>query len=103
MPKSLPKLDSITDAKAILETLPWSHTSSGDESEIEAFLPATDTWETIAVVRTVNGVDAEDMAAFITRLANTYHDTKTGNKGWTSWNKLIRRTKFSDIAEADCL
>jgi len=63
---------SAEDDAAIRETLPWKHTCFGKESEVEALIPATGTWETIATVRTVNGVDAEDMAAFIVKLVNDY-------------------------------
>ena len=50
---------------SIPDFVPWSCTHFGDQSEIEAFIPATGKWETIADVHSVGGIDAEDIANFI--------------------------------------
>jgi len=58
-------------------TLPWSCTSFGGQSEIEAFIPATGQWATIADVRSVVGtdIDAEELALFIIRAVDAYFKT----------------------------
>jgi hypothetical protein len=54
----------------ILETLPWTSTSFGEQVEIESFCRKSNQWLTIATVNSVNGVDAEDLAAFIAERMN---------------------------------
>ena len=72
MPK-LPRKATYADHEdLVISTLPWSCTHFGDQSEIEAFIPATGKWETIADVHSVGDLDAEDIADFITRLANEF-------------------------------
>ncbi|MER2519938.1 MAG: hypothetical protein ABTQ34_04520 [Bdellovibrionales bacterium] len=51
-------------------TLPWSCTHFGDRSEIEAFIKETGKWETVAEVRAIGDVDAEDVASVIVRAVN---------------------------------
>jgi hypothetical protein len=51
---------------------PWRSTHFGDQSEIEAQIRATGTWETLAAVRSLPGLDAEDLASFIVMVVNEY-------------------------------
>ncbi len=54
----------------ILESLPWSCTHFGGQSEIETYIPALEKWVTLAEVYSVGGIDAEDLADFIVRTVN---------------------------------
>lgn len=63
--------------KLITQTLPWTSTHFGDQSEIEALNKSTGKWETIADVHTITGVDAEDIADLIIRATNEYAERKT--------------------------
>lgn len=65
MPKSKKPKNQPSLREAIKATLPWSHTLSGNTSDIEAYIKATGIWETIACVNSLPGIDAEDLAAFI--------------------------------------
>ena len=42
-----------TQAEPLALTLPWSCTHFGDQSEIEAYIPATGRWEVIADIHMV--------------------------------------------------
>lgn len=56
----------------IAATSPWRCTHFGNLSEIEAQFTATGTWETLAEVRSVQGLDAEDIASFLVTAINYY-------------------------------
>jgi len=58
---------------------PWRSTHFGDQSEIEAQIMATGSWETIAAVRSLPGLDAEDLASFIVMLVNE-HAARCGQR-----------------------
>ncbi|HUY67919.1 MAG TPA: hypothetical protein VMV79_01285 [Alphaproteobacteria bacterium] len=75
MPKTSRKLKPIIE-KSILATKPWSCTNFGEQSEIDAYVDATGTWETIATIQPVAAIDAEDIASFITNTINTYEKTQ---------------------------
>lgn len=53
------------DIQHIASAPQWTCTHFGRHSEIEAFISTTGQWETIADVRSVGNVDAEDLADFI--------------------------------------
>ena len=66
-PKTLaPKItiDAITDC---------TRTSFGSESEIDVRLP-DGSWETIATVRSVAGMDADEIASYVVRAIKHYKD-----------------------------
>jgi len=69
MPKVSRKSKSSMEI-SIVATLPWTCTNFGNQSEIEAYVKATGTWETIATVHVAGGVDAEDIAGFIVQAVN---------------------------------
>ena len=77
MAKADSKLNKDAAENFVVNTLPWSCTHFGDQSEIEAFVPATGRWETIADVHSVGDIDAEDIADFIVRLANEFIKEQT--------------------------
>ncbi|MDD3370868.1 MAG: hypothetical protein PHE27_03470 [Alphaproteobacteria bacterium] len=55
-----------SDDMSLLTAAPWTCSNFGEVSEIEVFVERTKTWETIAEIRSIEGiVDAEDVAAFI--------------------------------------
>jgi len=62
--------------KSILQTLPWSITHFGGQSEIETFIADTDAWKSVATVYAVGDIDAEDLAAFIMQTANSVTHTR---------------------------
>jgi len=64
MPK-VPRKSKSSIEKSIMATLPWTCTNFGGHSEIEARLGATGSWETLATVHSVDGIDAEDIANFV--------------------------------------
>lgn len=55
--------------EVVLTALPgatiWSCTHFGRQSEIDVFLTDSGTWETVATVNPVAGLDAEDVASLI--------------------------------------
>jgi hypothetical protein len=57
--------------KSLLATTPWSCTNFGQNSEIDAYVEETGTWETVAETHSVGGaIDAEDVASFIVEKIN---------------------------------
>lgn len=60
----------ISIEESILATLPWSSSSFGRQAEIDSFNPVTGKWETIAMVNSIDGTDAEDIADFLVNAAN---------------------------------
>ncbi|MDE1900964.1 MAG: hypothetical protein KGI37_04875 [Alphaproteobacteria bacterium] len=56
--------------RVIASSLPWSCTSFGVASEIEACIDSN--WVTIADIHPVPGFDGEDIAGFIIRSVNGY-------------------------------
>ena len=64
MPKA--KLCAIAAPLPEQELTRWSCSLFGDKSEIDVFVESTGRWETVAEIHAVGGVDAEDIAAFIT-------------------------------------
>lgn len=57
---------------------PW-RSIRHDQSEIEAQIMATGSWETIAAVRSLPGLDAEDLASFIVMMVNE-HAARCGQR-----------------------
>jgi hypothetical protein len=55
---------------AILETLPWKFSCFGKASEIESFCIETQQWITVGTINSLNGIEAEDLAGFITQHIN---------------------------------
>jgi hypothetical protein len=72
-PKSSANLRVITQEILPHTMATWSCTHFGNQSEIESYIAATGKWETVADVRPVAGVDAEDMADFIVNAVKHYH------------------------------
>lgn len=64
MPRKHPQAIA-NSAEILAMTLPWKSTSFGNEAEIEVFFEHTGTWEVIATISPVAGIDAEDVANFI--------------------------------------
>ena len=52
-------------AEFLLSIREWSCTHFGKQSEIEVHVGSTGKWETIAIVHSIVGFDAEDIAGFI--------------------------------------
>lgn len=75
MPRTSKRLKPIIE-KSILATKPWSCTNFGEQSEIDAYIDSTDTWETIATIQSAAGIDAEDIASFIVHAVNNYEKTQ---------------------------
>ena len=59
----MPKAKQAIAPEKILKK--WSCTHFGDISEIEVFIEASGHWETVAEVRPIANIDAEDIADFI--------------------------------------
>jgi hypothetical protein len=75
MSKSVKKTKASTTKCPVHFTTPWSCTNFGSESEIEAYVEVTGSWETIANVHSVGDLDAEDIADFIIQSVNAYVKT----------------------------
>lgn len=73
MPNTNPQTPSVSE-QCLQATMPWTCTNFGERSEIEAFIKETGTWETIAEVRAIAGVDAEDVAGFIVKAVNALRE-----------------------------
>ena len=54
----------------LLLTRPWRASSFGQTADIDAYHPATGTWETIATVNAMGSFDAEELAAFMVQKVN---------------------------------
>lgn len=80
MPKSRKPKNKPSLRESIKATLPWSHTLSGSTSDIEAYIKATGTWETIARVNALPDIDAEDLAALIVGAVNAFGKEWQGPK-----------------------
>ena len=76
MAKSTPKAKAKTFKDSLASTLPWNHTSFGEDVEIEACAAGTNKWETIADVRSFLGFDGEDIASFIVTAVNEHEKTR---------------------------
>lgn len=59
-------------------TLPWTCTHFGGRSEIETYVKETGTWETVAEVRAIGDVDAEDVACLIVKAVNALREESAG-------------------------
>jgi hypothetical protein len=54
----------------------WRCNHHADRSEIMAYVEASGTWETVAVIPPTSGASAEALAAFIARAVNTTQQNK---------------------------
>ena len=68
----LSKKNKASPEQAILATRPWVSSSFGRQAEIDGFNSTTGTWDTIATVNSMAGVDAEDIASFIVKAVAAY-------------------------------
>ena len=68
----LSKKTKTTPEQSILATRPWVSSSFGRQAEIDGFNPTTGTWDTIATVNSIAGIDAEDIAALIVEAVAAY-------------------------------
>lgn len=75
MPKPSSKPKAVIE-KTLLATLPWTSTNFGQQAEIDAFMAASRTWETLATVHAVGGVDAEDVASFLVNAVNSWDELR---------------------------
>jgi len=64
------------DARKLLLARPLTSTNFGNLSEIDVYIEATDTWETVATINSVGGIDAEDIAAFIVSAVAAYVEVR---------------------------
>jgi hypothetical protein len=64
-----PRIPALESAYVLM---PWSCNHYPTFSEIEAYLPITGNFEIIADIHNSKGVDAEVVAALITRAVNSY-------------------------------
>lgn len=62
--------DQTVTASPLSATLPWRNTLFGEEVEIEAYVASSRKWETVAVVRPLPCIDAEEIAEFILSAVN---------------------------------
>ncbi len=69
MPNTRTQADTFA-TQCLQATLPWTCTNFGNRSEIEAFIQETGKWETVAEVRAIGDVDAEDVASLIVQAVN---------------------------------
>jgi hypothetical protein len=77
MSRSTKKTKNDVQEHSIYDTVPWTSSGFGNESEIDARMQATGHWETLATVRSVDGFDADDIAGFIIIAVNNYKKTQT--------------------------
>jgi hypothetical protein len=74
-PRKTPRLQKSTGKEASYLLLPWTQKNYPDRCEIEAYVPITGEWETIAEIPAGPGIDAELIAGFILRAVNAYEKT----------------------------
>ncbi|MDX2027205.1 MAG: hypothetical protein SFW62_01065 [Alphaproteobacteria bacterium] len=75
-PAKNPKLEKLPGKESIYLLMPWSCNHHPDYSEIVAHIPATGEWEVIAEIHDAAGIDAEHLAGFIARAANSYEKSR---------------------------
>ncbi|MDX2028388.1 MAG: hypothetical protein SFW62_07110 [Alphaproteobacteria bacterium] len=78
MPKPVKnrKSEKLPGKESIYLLMPWSCNHHPNYSEIVAYIPTTGEWEVIAEIHDAVGIDAEHLAGFITRAANSYKKSR---------------------------
>ena len=81
MPKASTEKQMRVDEN-LLSTMPWTCTNFGKHSEIDVYVKESGVWETVAQVRGIEGLDAEDIAEFIVEAVSSNSSRKkVGREG----------------------